>query len=138
MTERTLILAFLAGFLPTAAFSVWLLSLLRSRCRALRNERDTWKLACEELERLSADTQALPPGPSPARIEGRGARAGEHSDRMEEELLQLREEHTKVLHALAGEKERIGRVVRDLRSIREAWLDSRKLLTEASTERRSE
>ena len=157
MSERTVVLAFCAGVVPTAVFSLAVLSLFRRRCVALRNERDALKRVCDELERWygvaitvgQSKTLLEPPRTlleriglpqsSTDKVEIEEALVSQmaHTARVAEELAQLRQEHQKLQAVVAREKERIGRVVRDIKVMRQAWLNGRRLLAEASADRHS-
>jgi hypothetical protein len=136
MSERTVVLAFCAGLVPTAVLSVAVLSLFRRRCVTLRNERDALRRVCDEVERRYGDATTVEqsntlldepppallkriglPQPSIERVEIEEALVSQmaHTARMAEELAQLRQEHRKLQAVVAREKERIGRVVRDLK-----------------------
>lgn len=59
-------------------------------------------------------------------LEAALGRQMEYSKRLERELAQLRQEYCKLQDVLAREKERIGRTLRKLKAVREAWLISRR------------
>jgi hypothetical protein len=58
-----------------------------------------------------------------------------HIAQIEGELADLRQKYARLQGVLAEERERIGRVVRHLKIIRRKWIESRRLLTEASADR---
>jgi hypothetical protein len=114
----------------------------------LKRDRDELKRAFQELKARHAllAIEEAQVASEPARCDSGGSLqfqqseeqvtgSGEDKRQIERELIELRQEHRNLQAVLARDKRQIGRALSELKSAREAWLNSRRTLRDAIDQR---